>query len=106
MVVWEGEAQKGGFGGGTLVTRGRPCPLAPHYRQPSAAVLTDCAALAHEPVRRWCGTSVVALVDDLQVDSISSFRSKTDPEADTVATVQPVPDLGGYHVLAQENVVP
>jgi len=24
LVVWEGEAQKGGFGGGTLVTRGRP----------------------------------------------------------------------------------
>jgi hypothetical protein len=37
MVVWEGEAQKGGFGAGTLLTRGRPCPLAPRYRQPSAA---------------------------------------------------------------------
>jgi len=41
MVVWEGEAQKGGFGGGTLVTRGRPCPLAPRYRQPSARTTTQ-----------------------------------------------------------------
>jgi len=37
LVVWEGEAQKGGHGAGTLVTRGHPCPLAPRYRQPSAA---------------------------------------------------------------------
>ena len=49
MVVWEGEAQKGGFGGGTLVTRGPPCPLAPHYRQPSATVGSGVAVLAHEP---------------------------------------------------------
>ena len=39
LVVWEGEAQKGGFGAGTLVTR---------YRQPSAAVVTGAATLAHE----------------------------------------------------------
>ena len=45
MVVWEGE---GGFGGGTLVTRGHPCPLAPRYRQPSAVVGSVAAVLAHE----------------------------------------------------------
>ncbi len=27
MVVWEGGAQKGGHGGGTLVACGPPCPL-------------------------------------------------------------------------------
>jgi hypothetical protein len=61
MVVWEGEAQKGGFGGGTLVTRGRPCPLAPHYRQPSAWVV--CGALRHSVNRH---SSPVILVTPLR----------------------------------------
>ncbi len=44
MVVWEGGAQKGGHGGGTLVARGHPCPLPPRYRQPSAGVIAEATS--------------------------------------------------------------
>ena len=38
MVVWEGEAQKGGFGGGTLATASLPL-----------RVVSGAGVLAHEP---------------------------------------------------------
>jgi hypothetical protein len=49
MVVWEGAAQKGGLGGGYARHSRTSCPLAPRYRQPSAAMVIDAAVLAHEP---------------------------------------------------------
>jgi hypothetical protein len=52
MVVWEGEAQKGGFGAGTLVTRGHPCPLAPRYRQPSAACALGVNDFSRKQIER------------------------------------------------------
>ena len=68
-ILWSsgrGGAQKGGHGGGTLVARGRPCPLPPRYRQPTAAGRTDSAVLAHFPVgavgRAASGAAGTALV--------------------------------------------
>jgi len=52
MVVWEGETQKGGFGRGTLVTRGRPVrsllttaspPLLVEVRHPASARTLEVA---------------------------------------------------------------
>ena len=49
MVVWEGEAARGGFGGGTLA----PAPRHPWLRfrslPPAAAVVSGATVLAHKP---------------------------------------------------------
>jgi hypothetical protein len=47
----------GGLGFCKLVARGRPCPLAPRYRQPCAGVAAD-AALAGAPTGRANGRGV------------------------------------------------
>ncbi len=81
MVVWEGEAQKGGHGGGTLVGSRASCPLAPRYRQPSAEVTTD-AGLAGAR-RATAGGSCCARV--VRVIRINLVPGGAAPIAATVA---------------------
>ncbi len=76
MVVWEGGAQKGGHGGGTLVDSGHPCPLTPRYRQPSAGV-SKGAALAGAQSATAGATSPSLSAATLMVPGCTSRANKT-----------------------------